>query len=107
MVKNWQDRAAEFSQKRNFPHSPTVYVLDVLSELGEVAKEILLATNYGSQDAAMRPELSEELGDLLFSVCQLATAAEVDLEEAFTAVLHKYETRWQEKGHTGSETAAS
>ncbi|MCA9971928.1 MAG: hypothetical protein KC425_17010 [Anaerolineales bacterium] len=99
---NWQARAAAFAQNRNLTYVPGVYALDLMSELGEVAKEILLATDYGQTPPRFRPELADELGDVLYSLCQLATAAHVDLEAAFTATLAKYEARWQSDGQLGS-----
>lgn len=101
-MQNWQARAAEFAQKHNLDHSAGVYALDVLSELGEVAKEILLATEYGARPARFRPELADELGDVLYSLCLLATAVEVDLDDALTTTLQKYEQRWRSEGHPGS-----
>jgi hypothetical protein len=47
MSRNWQQQTAEFAQKRNLTREPGVYALDLLSELGEVAKLILQATDYG------------------------------------------------------------
>jgi NTP pyrophosphatase (non-canonical NTP hydrolase) len=106
-MSNWQTQAAQFSQKHNLHHPTSVYVLDLMSELGEVAKEILLGTDYGKRPFQATPDLpghdlSGELGDVLYSLCQLATAAGVDLDEAFTATLQKYEQRWQEKRNFGS-----
>jgi hypothetical protein len=43
MHKNWQQQTAEFAQKRNLTRQPGVYALDLLSELGELAKLILEA----------------------------------------------------------------
>ena len=43
-MTNWQTRATKFAEDHNLTRSPGVYALDLLSELGEVAKEILLAT---------------------------------------------------------------
>ncbi|MCP4424761.1 MAG: nucleotide pyrophosphohydrolase [Chloroflexi bacterium] len=99
---NWQARAADFAQKHNLHRPPSVYALDLISELGEVAKEILLGMDYGERPFQSTPDLASELGDALYSLCQLATAADVDLDEAFTAVLAKYEQRWQTKNHIGS-----
>jgi NTP pyrophosphatase (non-canonical NTP hydrolase) len=104
-MNNWQTKAAQFSQNHNLHHPPSVYALDLMSELGEVAKEILLGTEYGKRPFQATPGLSGELGDALYSLCQLATAAGVDLDEAFTATLQKYEQRWQEKRHLGSMNA--
>ncbi|PID86741.1 MAG: nucleotide pyrophosphohydrolase [Chloroflexi bacterium] len=106
-MKNWQQRAAEFSQTYHLSHPPHVYALDLMSELGEVAKEILLATNYGERPFTPSPALHSELGDALYSLCQLAASANVDLEDAFTTTLAKYQERWQAKGHIGSPPAAT
>jgi NTP pyrophosphatase (non-canonical NTP hydrolase) len=104
MMTNWQRRAANFAQNHNLDHEPSVYALDLVSELGEVAKEILLATNYGKRPfQGATSTLSGELGDALYSLCQLATAAGVDLDEAFTATLQKYEQRWQDDKQIGSK----
>ena len=101
-MENWQERAHQFAQKHNFSHTPGVTALDLLSELGEVAKELLKATDYGKHAPNKNPALADELGDLLYSLCELATAVNVDLDQALTAALAKYEARWQEKGHPGS-----
>lgn len=101
---NWQQQASNFSQDRNLAHTAGVYVLDLISELGEVAKEILRATNYGEHETfETTSDLEGELGDVLYSLCMLATTLNVDLDEALSATLHKYEVRWQEKGHMGSQ----
>ncbi|MEJ2750810.1 MAG: MazG-like family protein, partial [Anaerolineae bacterium] len=86
-MDNWQTKAAKFSQNHNLHHSPSVYAFDLMSEMGEVAKEILLATDYGKRPFQVTPDLAGELGDALYSLCQLATAAGVDLDEAFTTTL--------------------
>ncbi|MDX1413574.1 MAG: MazG nucleotide pyrophosphohydrolase domain-containing protein [Candidatus Promineifilaceae bacterium] len=105
--KNWQARAVEFAAQHNLYHPAGVYALDAMSELGEVAKEILLATNYGEQAPQFRNEIAGELGDLLYSICLLASASDIDLEEAFTATLEKYRTRWAARGDLGSESVES
>jgi NTP pyrophosphatase (non-canonical NTP hydrolase) len=105
LSENWQTRAVEFAQGRNLERPPGVYALDLLSELGEVAKEILLATNYGEQAPQFRDNLAGELGDVLYSLCLLAATAGVDLEEAFTVTLRKYEQRRLRQGHPGSSPA--
>lgn len=104
MNENWQNRSREFAEKHNLHHSPGVYVLDLLSELGEVAKEVLLATQYGERPFPTTPPvtLSNELGDTLFSLCQLASSVGVDLEQSLNDVLQKYEHRWQTRQQIGS-----
>ncbi len=102
-MSNWQTRAVDFARQHNFYPDPGVYALDCLSELGEAAKEILLATDYGQRPYTPTAEIAGELGDALYSLCLLAAAAGVDLETAFDATLEKYSRRWRKKGHTGSQ----
>lgn len=104
-MDTWQKRAAEFAQKRNLHHDPGVYALDLMSELGEVAKELLLATAYGTTEPQYNKDLAGELGDTLYSLCMLATAAGIDLDIALTTTLNKYEARWQDSGQPGSQTS--
>ncbi len=101
---NWQQQATKFAQKHNLHHPPGVYALDLMSELGEVAKEILLATGYGERPfpPATPANLTAELGDALYSLCLLASASGVDLDEALTQTLQKYAQRQQTRGAIGS-----
>ncbi len=87
---NWQQRTTQFAQKHNLSHPLSVYALDLMSELGEVTKEILLATDYGERPFHPSSNLQSELRDTL---CQ--------------ATLAKYEEHWHCKGHIGSPEAAS
>ena len=96
MSDTWQRRATEFAQKHNLLHPPGVFALDLASEVGEVAKEILLATDYGQrpfEQPQPQPKLAGELGDVLYSLCLLASSAGIDLETALESVLAKYEQR--------------
>ncbi len=100
---NWQRKANKFALKYNLHHSPMVHALDLVSEVGEVAKEIIVATEYGRQSAQFnQPDIDYEMGDVLYSLCLLASAAGVDLGEALDASLAKYEERMQKRGHSGS-----
>ena len=100
---NWQQQAAHFAQQYQLHHSAPIHALDLMSELGEVTKELLMATKYGTTEPRFRPEIAAELGDVLYSLCLLATATGVDLDEALQTTLYKYEQRWQAKGHIGSQ----
>jgi len=77
-------------------------VLDLMSELGEVAKELLKMSNYGKQPMEYRETLKWELGDVLYSLITVANTYDIDLEDALHQVLEKYERRLQ-KGWAGSE----
>lgn len=100
--RNWQQLTTHFAEKHNLIHDPGVTALDVMSELGEVAKTLLKASAYGTQPPQYGTDVAEELGDLLYSVCCLATAVGVDLDDALRQTLNKYEARWGATGQIGS-----
>lgn len=102
MSKNWQTQATEFAKKHDLLHAPETHALDLVSEVGEVVKEILLATDYGKRPFSSHPHLAEEMGDVLYSLSVLATAVDVDLDQALASALAKYQKRMDSKNHVGS-----
>jgi len=102
-VANWQQKVAAFAQRHNLLHDPATHALDLVSEVGEVVKEMLLATDYGRRAPQFRPQLADELGDTLYSLLMLAEACRVETDSALSAALEKYEHRLVEHRETGSE----
>lgn len=101
-MKDIQEKIKKFC-KENDMESPVEHrVLDTMSELGEVAKEILKMSDYGKKPVEYRQELQSELGDVLYSLITIANTFDIDLEEALHDVLNKYEKRLK-KGSAGSE----
>jgi threonine synthase len=99
---DWQQRVIAFIRRYNLRHDPSVHALDLVSEVGEVAKEVLLATDYGQRAPQFRPELMGELGDAFYSLLALTDACGVDAGSALRAALEKYEHRLAERGEAGS-----
>jgi len=99
---DWQQRVVAFIQRHRLRHDPSVHALDLVSEVGEVAKEVLLATDYGQREPEFRSELTDELGDAFYSLLALANACGVDADSALNAALKKYEHRLAERGTAGS-----
>ena len=77
-------------------------LLDLLSELGELAKETLKSNQYGSRETALTPEWESELADVFFSLICLANDSGVDLDQALDAALEKYGQRIRSGGDAGS-----
>ena len=102
MTTDWQQRVAAFAGRYGLLHDPTIHMLDLLTEVGEVAKEMLLATNYGQRSPQFRPELTGEIGDALYSLLILAEACGVDAHSALSATLRKYAHRLAERADAGS-----
>ncbi len=102
-LKTLQQQVRDFVNKNNLD-SPTEFrVLDLVSETGEVAKEILKMTNYGNTDLKINDEVKLELGDVLYSLIVVANKLNVNLDEALQFVLQKYEKRLT-NGSAGSES---
>ncbi len=83
---------------------PASRALDLSSEVGELCKEILKSTQYGTQDFQTSPDLEMELGDAFFSLLTLASSVGMDLELALEQVLVKMRMRLERTGQLGSSS---
>ena len=101
-MKEIQKKIKKFCKKNDLDSPVEHRVLDAMSELGEVAKEILKMSNYGRKPLVYREEIKTELGDVLYSLITIANTFDVDLEDALKKVMEKYENRLK-KGSAGSE----
>jgi NTP pyrophosphatase (non-canonical NTP hydrolase) len=100
----FQETVAGFLVEHNL-QTPVVHrLLDVASELGELAKEAVEATGYGREEFEPSEHWKEELGDLFFSLICLANESDVNLEEALEKALEKYRERI---AASGSPTSGS
>ncbi|WP_336136043.1 MazG nucleotide pyrophosphohydrolase domain-containing protein [Natronomonas amylolytica] len=96
-----QIRVAEFIEANDLQAPAAYRLLDTVSELGEVSKEVCTSTDYGSDPEAVDvPE--DELGDALFALLALCSELDVDAEAALETTLAKYEDRIEESGDAGS-----
>lgn len=98
----YQQRVADFVSRYQLQTGIETRLLDLLSELGELAKETLKGSRYGSQETALTPEWESELADVFFSLICLANDSGVDLDAALDAALEKYAQRIQSAGDAGS-----
>lgn len=77
--------------------------IDLSSEVGELGKELLKATDYGKVDFRMTADTEQELGDCLFSLIALSRELGIDPAAALDSTLAKYKRRFDAKGRIGSE----
>jgi len=101
-LKVMQNRVRAFVTRHGLLRAPEIHLLDLLAEIGEVAKEVLMASHYGQHVPQLSPQLAEELGDAFYALLALACALEVDLERALEQVLAKYEARLATRADPGS-----
>ena len=95
---------------QNCPQPMTIHscLADVASELGEVAKEVNIGNLWGREEEFdFRPNAKTELGQLLFTVYQLAEMMGIDADDALDDVLVDFRERYRRQGHTGSSTYIS
>lgn len=102
MPSSAQTLTATFLEEHQLQADPAVRLLDLLSELGELAKVHLNATGYGQRPFVPGEPWQEELGDAYFSLLCLAEASGVDLDAALESVLEKYRRRLEQRGSAGS-----
>ena len=93
----------EFVERHGLRRDPATLVLDLTSEVGELAKEVLKGSEYGSRPFAPRPETPGEVGDVLYSTLALADALGLDADQLLRDTLAKYERRLGRAGSAGSE----
>jgi NTP pyrophosphatase (non-canonical NTP hydrolase) len=101
-VPEFQETVLEFVDDHHLEIEVPYRMLDLVSELGEVAKEVLKSSHYGITRFLPENKWENELGDLFFSLICLANSTGVNLEEALNNVLQKYEDRLIAREDAGS-----
>ena len=95
-----QARVAAFLDDNELRAPPANRVLDLASEVGELAKNVNESTDYGAGGGADVDR--DELGDALFCLLALADELDYDAGAALDEALAKYEDRITESGSAGS-----
>jgi NTP pyrophosphatase (non-canonical NTP hydrolase) len=98
----YQQRVADFVDAAGIRTGVESRALDLASEVGEVAKEVLKATRYGDAPFDTPPSWSDEVADVFFSLACLANATNVNLDDALEGALTKYRDRLMKSGDVGS-----
>ena len=99
-----QKTILDFCNEHNINCSVESRLLDIISELGELSKEVLKATEYGKKlEIHCNQNLVLEFGDLLFSITCLANQLDIDMTKALDLVLDKYKKRFSERATISSQ----
>lgn len=97
-----QALVSEFNKKYNLQADIKTRYIDLVSEVGELGKEILQSTCYGKLGFTPRNEIADEIGDCLYTLFTLCNELKIDSHASVIKVLDKYELRFQKKGDIGS-----
>ena len=101
-MNNIQEKVDELIKKYNLESSIEIRFIDLISELGELGKEILKGNDYGKKDFCNTENIESEIGDTFFSLICVANSLNIDLQNALDNVLNKYENRFSDNGNIGS-----
>ena len=100
-----QNKVKTFNNSRNIQLKPMpVYtrLLDIQSEMGELAKEYLKSTKYGTKNFDLTKDFELEFGDILYSLLSLANELNINAEQCLDLVIKKYQDRLNNKKDMGS-----
>lgn len=99
-----QSKVSFFNVKYNGLANMDVYArcLDVISEMGELSKEVLKGSDYGNKTFVKSEYFEMEFGDVMYSLLSLANECQIDANKCLDMALDKYKKRL-EKGSMGSE----
>ena len=98
-----QKTVANFIAEYNLSTDVQTRYIDLVSEIGELGKEILTSTDYGKNDFLTNAQMIDEVGDCLFSLFALCHEMGIDAQNALNNSLAKYEQRFDNKGDIGSD----
>ena len=101
-----QEKVKVFNENRNAHLKPMptyARLLDIQSEMGELVKEYLKGSKYGTADFILHDDFELEFGDLLYSLLSLAQETKIDAEKCLDRVIEKYKARIEKSNNMGSE----
>lgn len=92
----------EIVERYNLETSIESRYIDLVSEVGEVGKEILKSNDYGKKEFLKTDNMELEIGDALFSLICISNSLNIDIDKVLNDSIKKYEKRFEEKGNISS-----
>lgn len=77
-------------------------ILDTQSELGELAKEYLKNSKYGTENFVLTKDFEMEYGDVLYCFLSLANEIDINADECLDMAIQKYQKRIKNSQTMGS-----
>lgn len=97
-----QEIVENFIKKYNLSCGEKIRYIDLVSEIGELGKEIIKSCNYGKIESSYTVEAEEEMGDCLFALIALCCEMNIDANSALNNAMVKYNNRFSVKGEISS-----
>lgn len=100
---NQQQLVRNFNENSGMCCKPEYRLLDLVSEIGELSKDMLNHSKYGMEKVDLNPAFyREEMGDIYYSFLSLANELNIDLSTELNNTLDKYKKRIRESGNPSS-----
>ena len=97
-----QKKVKSFIEQYALNNDFEVRYIDLVSEIGELGKEILKGNDYGKKEYSNSENMEREIGDCLFSLLALCCNLNIDADKALENVLDKYTLRFVKNGSIDS-----
>ena len=100
-----QNLVKDFNDNKTCHREPMpVYarLMDIESEVGELEKEYLKSSNYGTKEFEVTDDFKEEFGDVVYAILSLSNELEISAEECLNISLEKMKKRMEKNNSFGS-----
>jgi len=97
-INTLQHTVSEMVKRYNLTTAIEMRYIDLVSEVGELGKEILKGNSYGKTAFNATENIKHEMGDIFFSLICMANILEIDMEKALGGAMKKYEQRFLATG---------
>ena len=100
-----QNLVKDFNDKKSCHREPMpVYarLMDIESEIGELEKEYLKSSNYGTKEFEVTDDFKEEFGDVVYAILSLSIELGLSAEECLKISLEKMKKRMEKTNSFGS-----
>lgn len=77
-------------------------LMDIESEIGELEKEYLKSSKYGTKDFEVTDDFKEEFGDVVYAILSLSNELDISAEECLKISLEKMKKRMEKNNSFGS-----
>ena len=100
-----QNKVKEFNSSKTCHREPMpIYarLMDIESEIGELVKEYLKSSSYGTRKFELTDSFKEEYGDVVYAMLSLSNELGINTEECLDIVLKKLKLRMEKNNSFGS-----
>lgn len=97
-----REQVRTFNREHDLELAPEHRVIDLISETGELSKELLRSADYGDGEVTTTDAVVDEFGDVYYCLLSLADELGIDPDDALAASLEKYRQRGGDGDGVGS-----